>query len=68
VGGFAPSGSGPGFRRPVNVVQANPLNQCLIATVVYVPLTICSVRFFSFIHCLTSQFGDGFADGIDHIG
>lgn len=35
----APSGSGPGFRRPVVVVQGNPLNRSRIATVVCVPLT-----------------------------
>ena len=36
----APSGSGPGFRRPVVVVQGNPLNRSRIATVICVPLTI----------------------------
>lgn len=35
----APGGSGPGFRRPVVVVQGNPLNRSGIATVVCVPLT-----------------------------
>lgn len=35
----APSGSGPGFRRPVVVVQGDPLNRSRIATVVCVPLT-----------------------------
>lgn len=35
----APSGSGPGFRRPVVVVQGDPLNRSGIATVVCVPLT-----------------------------
>ena len=30
----APSGSGPGFRRPVLVIQSNPFNQSRIATVV----------------------------------
>lgn len=35
----APTGSGPGFRRPVVVVQGNPLNRSRIATVVCVPLT-----------------------------
>jgi mRNA interferase MazF len=35
----APSGSGPGFRRPVIVVQADHLNRSRIATVVCVPLT-----------------------------
>lgn len=34
-----PAGSGPGYRRPVVVVQGNPLNQSRIATVVCVPLT-----------------------------
>ena len=34
-----PAGSGPGLRRPVVVVQGNPLNRSRIATVVYVPLT-----------------------------
>ena len=32
-----PSGSGPGFRRPVLVVQANDFNESAIAT------TICAV-------------------------
>jgi len=35
----APSGSGPGFRRPVVVVQGDPINRSRIATVVCVPLT-----------------------------
>ncbi len=35
----APSGSGPGFRRPVLVVQGDALNRSRIATVVCVPLT-----------------------------
>lgn len=35
----APSGSGPGLRRPVVVVQGNPLNRSRIRTVVCVPLT-----------------------------
>jgi mRNA interferase MazF len=35
----APTGSGPGFRRPVVVVQGDALNQSRIATVVCVPLT-----------------------------
>ncbi len=35
----APAGSGPGFRRPVVVVQSDPLNRSRIATVVCVPLT-----------------------------
>ena len=34
-----PAGSGPGFRRPVVIVQGNPLNRSRIATVVCVPLT-----------------------------
>jgi mRNA interferase MazF len=34
-----PTGSGPGFRRPVAVVQCDALNQSRIATVVCVPLT-----------------------------
>jgi mRNA interferase MazF len=34
-----PAGSGPGFRRPVVVVQGDALNRSLIATVVSVPLT-----------------------------
>jgi mRNA interferase MazF len=34
-----PAGSGPGLRRPVVVVQGNPLNRSRIATVVCVPLT-----------------------------
>lgn len=34
-----PSGSGPGFRRPVVVVQGDPLNRSRIATVVCVALT-----------------------------
>lgn len=34
-----PVGSGSGFRRPVVVVQGNPLNHSRIATVVCVPLT-----------------------------
>ena len=35
----APTGSGPGFRRPVAVVQCDALNQSRIATVICVPLT-----------------------------
>lgn len=35
----APTGSGPGFRRPVLVVQSNAFNRSRIATVVCVPLT-----------------------------
>jgi len=34
-----PVGSGPGFRRPVAVVQCDALNRSRIATVVCVPLT-----------------------------
>jgi len=34
-----PGGSGPGLRRPVVVVQGNPLDRSRIATVVCVPLT-----------------------------
>ncbi|MBV8530836.1 MAG: type II toxin-antitoxin system PemK/MazF family toxin [Candidatus Eremiobacteraeota bacterium] len=34
-----PIGSGPGFRRPVVVVQSDALNQSRLATVVCVPLT-----------------------------
>jgi len=34
-----PVGSGPGFRRPVLVVQCNALNRSRIGTVVCVPLT-----------------------------
>ncbi len=34
-----PSGSGPGYRRPVVVVQGDALNRSRIATVVCVPLT-----------------------------
>lgn len=35
----APSGSGPGYRRPVVVVQGDALNRSRIATTVCVPLT-----------------------------
>jgi len=35
----APTGSGPGFRRPVVVVQADALNRSRVGTVVCVPLT-----------------------------
>ena len=35
----APTGSGPGFARPVVVVQGDALNRSRIATVVCVPLT-----------------------------
>jgi mRNA interferase MazF len=34
-----PTGSGPGFRRPVVVVQGDALNRSRIATLVCVPLT-----------------------------
>lgn len=34
-----PVGSGPGFRRPVIVVQSDALNRSAISTVVCVPLT-----------------------------
>jgi len=34
-----PTGSGPGFRRPVVIVQGDPFNRSRIATVVCVPLT-----------------------------
>lgn len=34
-----PSGSGPGFRRPVVVVQSNPYNRSRLATTIVVPLT-----------------------------
>ena len=34
-----PSGSGPGFRRPVVVVQGDALNRSRLATAVCVPLT-----------------------------
>ena len=35
----APTGSGPGFRRPVVVVQSDALNRSRLATVICVPLT-----------------------------
>jgi len=35
----APTGSGPGFRRPVVVVQGDALNRSGLATAVCVPLT-----------------------------
>lgn len=35
----APAGSGPGFRRPVLVVQSNPFNDSRIATVVIAVIT-----------------------------
>lgn len=34
-----PVGSGPGFRRPVVVIQGDPFNRSRIATVVCVPIT-----------------------------
>lgn len=34
-----PAGSGPGFRRPVVVVQSNPFNESRIATVVIAAVT-----------------------------
>lgn len=36
---LSPTGSGPGFRRPVVVVQGDSLNRSRIGTVVCVPLT-----------------------------
>ncbi len=35
----APTGSGPGFRRPVVVVQSNPFNQSRIATAIVAIIT-----------------------------
>lgn len=35
----APTGSGPGFRRPVVVVQSNPFNQSRIATAIVAVIT-----------------------------
>jgi mRNA interferase MazF len=35
----APTGSGPGFRRPVVVLQSDALNQSRISTAICVPLT-----------------------------
>jgi mRNA interferase MazF len=35
----APTGSGPGYRRPVVIIQGDALNRSRIATVVCVPLT-----------------------------
>ena len=35
----APVGSGPGFRRPVVVIQSDAFNRSRIATVVCIPLT-----------------------------
>jgi mRNA interferase MazF len=34
-----PAGSGPGFRRPVVVVQSDAFNRSAIATIVCIPLT-----------------------------
>lgn len=34
-----PQGSGPGFRRPVVIVQSDELNRSRIATVICIPLT-----------------------------
>jgi len=34
-----PSGSGPGFRRPIVVIQGDSLNRSRIGTVVCIPLT-----------------------------
>ena len=34
-----PDGSGPGFRRPVVIIQGNALNRSHLATVLCVPLT-----------------------------
>jgi mRNA interferase MazF len=34
-----PAGSGPGFRRPVVIVQGDAFNRSLISTVVCIPLT-----------------------------
>ena len=34
-----PSGSGPGLRRPVLVIQSNPFNESLIATVIVAVIT-----------------------------
>jgi mRNA interferase MazF len=34
-----PAGAGPGYRRPVIVVQGNPLNRSRLGTVVCVPMT-----------------------------
>ena len=35
----APSGSGPGYRRPVLVIQSNPFNESRIATVIVAIVT-----------------------------
>ncbi len=34
-----PTGSGPGFRRPVIIIQGDAINRSKIATVVCIPLT-----------------------------
>ena len=34
-----PLGSGPGFRRPILVIQGNPFNESKISAVVCIPLT-----------------------------
>lgn len=34
-----PTGAGPGFRRPIVIIQGNPFNESQIATVVCIPLT-----------------------------
>jgi mRNA interferase MazF len=36
----APAGSGPGFRRPVLIIQANPYNQSRIATAIVAVVTL----------------------------
>jgi mRNA interferase MazF len=35
----APEGSGPGFRRPVAIVQSDPFNRSRLSTALCVPLT-----------------------------
>lgn len=35
----APAGSGPGFRRPVLIIQSNPFNESRISTVVIAAVT-----------------------------
>ena len=35
----APSGSGPGYRRPVLVVQGDAFNRSVIGTIISIPLT-----------------------------
>jgi mRNA interferase MazF len=35
----SPAGSGPGFRRPVLIVQANPFNESCISTIVVAAIT-----------------------------